>query len=290
MKEHEGCFAVERMARVLGVSRSGYYAWRTRPVGAREMANRQLVSQIRAIYQQSYATYGSPRIFHELRAAGVACGRHRVARLMRREGIQACRRRGRQPRTTVRQAEHPVAPNLLPAWGEPQAPNQVWVSDVTYIPTDEGWLYLASVMDRFSRRIVGWAMGQHPDAELTRQALQMAIHSRCPPKGLLHHSDRGSHYTAACYRGLLQLYQFQASMSHTGNCYDNAHKESFFATLKSEWLHRYAFPTRAVARQHIFAFIEGFYNTRRRHSALGYLSPAAFERAHQAQLSSVSTF
>lgn len=289
MKAHEKCYSVERLARVLGVSRSGYYAWRNRPVSEREMANRQLMTQIRAIHQQSHGIYGSPRVFHELRAEGSACGRHRVARLMRREGIQG-RQKRRFRRTTVRNPHDPVAPNLLRDLGEPQAPDQVWVSDVTYIRTGEGWLYLAGIMDRFSRTIVGWAMGEHPDAALTCRALQMAILRRRPQPGLLHHSDRGSHYTADKYRKLLAKHQFRASMSSTGNCYDNAHKESFFATLKSELIYHCDLDTRMTARQHIFAYIEGFYNTRRRHSSIGYLSPGDFELAWQAQISSVSTF
>jgi transposase InsO family protein len=284
MKAHEGRFSVVGMAHVLGVSRSGYYAWRRRPVCAQEMANRHLLRRIQAIHQHSGATYGSPRVYHELRAQGQRCGRHRVARLMRQAGIQGCQRR-RFRHTTRRDEQHPVAPNLLPKRGQPDAPDQVWLSDVTYIPTGQGWLYLASIMDRFSRRIVGWAMGTRHDAALTKRALQMAFGRRRPAAGLLHHSDRGSHYTAATYRRLLTNNHCLVSMSGTGNCYDNAFKESFFATLKEELVHRHRFPTRAAARLHIFAYIEGFYNTRRRHSSLGYLSPRDFELAWQAQIS-----
>lgn len=288
MKEHETRFTVGGMARVLGVSRSGYYAWRARRVSGRERANQRLLSRIRTIHQESRETYGSPRVYHTLRAAGVRCGRHRVARLMRQAGIQAQRPRPYR-RTTSRNAQDAVAPNLMAAMAEPQAPNQIGVSDLTSIRTGQGWLYLASVMDRFSRRIVGWAMGEHPDAALTARALQLAYLRRRPPAGLVHHSDRGSHYTAAPYRRLLQTYQFQSSMSGAGHCLDNAHKESFFATLKSELVHRYSFPTRALAGRLIFNYIETFYNTHRRHSALGYLSPSDFETAWSAQLSAVST-
>lgn len=284
MKDHQARFSIRRMARVLGVSVSGYYAWRRRPPSQREMANRQLVTHIRASHQRSRATYGSPRIHAELRAQGLSCGRHRVARLMRQQGIAA-----KQPRryrhTTRRDLRHPVAANLMRHREFPQAPNQQWVSDITYIPTGDGWLYLASIMDRFSRRIVGWAMGPRQTQALTQEALQMAIDQRCPPTETLHYSDQGSQYTAAVYRRQLGRHQFEVSMSRAGNCYDNAHMESFFATLKAELTHHRCYRTRDEARADVFNYIETFYNPYRRHSALGYLSPRDFEVAWAAQIS-----
>lgn len=283
IQDHASCYAVERMCAVLGVSRSGYYAWRRRGPSARKMANQELLQVIRRIHQESRQTYGSPRIYQELRAAGIACSENRVARLMQEAGLYAKQRR-RFRRTTQRNKAHRVAPNLLRRGWQPQSPDQVWVADITYIATDEGWLYLASIMDRFSRRIVGWALQERLTATLTRQALRMALAQRQPAPGLIHHSDRGSQYTEQSYRRLLQRHGALLSMSSTGNCFDNAHKESFFATLKTELVHRRHYHTRAEARTDIFYYIEGFYNSRRRHSALHYLSPQVFEAVYSPQI------
>jgi transposase InsO family protein len=277
-------FTVRRMCQVLGVSPSGYYAWRKRRPSAREMANQALMTEIRAIHKESRETYGSPRIYHALRKRGIRCGEHRVARLMRQH--QLCAKQTRRfRRTTQPHATRPALPNLLPQGWQPERPDHLWVADITYIPTDEGWLYLASLLDRFSRRIVGWAMEGRLTASLTQQALQMALQQRRPSLALIHHSDHGSQYSEHTYQTLLLAHRVQASMGRTGNCFDNAHKESFFGTLKRELIHHQHYRTRAEARSAVFAFIEGFYNTHRLHSALGYLTPQEFETNWQAQLS-----
>jgi len=277
LTEQRSQYALSRMCEVLGVSRSGYYAWRRRQPSQRENTNQILLMHIRAIYAASRQTYGSPRIHAELVAGGLACNRKRVARLMRLAHLQACRRRQRHV-TTQADGTLPIAPNRLNREFQAMAPNQKWVSDITYVPTDEGWLYLATVMDLYSRRIIGWAMHNTLADELTQAALQMAL-SQCRPAGdLLHHSDRGSQYASAEYQALLTAHHAVPSMSRTGNCYDNAPMESFFSTLKTELIHRRHYRTRAEARHDIFAYIEGFYNTQRRHSALGYRSPIEFEQ------------
>jgi transposase InsO family protein len=275
---HQEQYSVRLMCRVLDVSRSGYYAWRKREPSQRERENKVLLEQIRGIFKCSRETYGSPRIQAELNAQGIACSRGRVARLMRRNGLKArCRRRYRV--TTKVDERHPVATNVLDRDFTAQQPNQKWLADITYIDTQQGWLYLAAVLDVFSRRIVGWSMQKRMTKSLVIDALQMALGQRDTTDDLLHHSDRGSQYTSADYQDLLQSCDITVSMSGTGNCYDNAMMESFFATLKSEWVtHRYA--TRDLARRDIFEFIEVWYNRQRRHSALGYLSPLAFERLH----------
>lgn len=275
--EHEGQFAVTPMCRVLAVSRSGYYAWRGRQPSMRQMANEALVKKIRLIHQRSRQTYGSPRIYHELQAEGVACSQNQVARLMRQEGLAA--RQPRAFRRTTRRGRAQAAPNRLAGGWEPTRPDQVWVADITYIGTDEGWLYLASVMDRYSRRIVGWSMDRTLAVVLVQRAWQMALRNRRPSAALIHHSDRGSQYTARAYRQMLDSTGREICLSHALSCFDNAHQESFFGTLKTELVHHRRYATRKEARTDIFAYIEGFYNTRRRHSALGYLSPADFESA-----------
>lgn len=274
--DHRDRFSVKRMCQVLQVSRSGYYAWRRRPPSARKMANEELVRQIKVIHQEIDESYGSPRVYRELRSLDISCSENRVARLMRQHDIRAKQSR-RFRVTTQRNKKHLYAPNLLRHEPSPSRPDQIWLADITYIATGEGWLYLASVMDRFSRRIVGWAMDKTLAVSLPIDALQMALHRRQPAAGLIHHSDRGSQYTADSYQALLDSCQIQASMSGTGNSFDNAHKESFFGTLKTELVHHRRYRTRAQARNDIFAYIEGFYNTRRRHSSLAYLSPKAFE-------------
>jgi len=276
MAWHESEYSVKRMCRVLGVSRSGYYAWRNRAESPRAQANERLLVRIREEYQLSRKTYGSPRIHAALRSKGVPCSRKRVARLMRLEQIGARRARRRIPRTTHRNPEALPAPNLLNQDFSSPAPDRKWVSDITYIDTAEGWLYLASVLDLFSRRVVGWAMDKHMEASLVRQAWNMAVSQRQPSADLLHHSDQGSQYTSELYQQALAASHCQVSMSRVGNCFDNAAMESFFSTLKSECAVQ-QFDTRAHARTTIFEYIEAWYNRQRLHSSLGYLSPVEFE-------------
>jgi len=270
-------FPVARLCAALDVSASGYYAWRQRPVSARARANQELLARIRAIQAHSRRTYGSPRVHAELRAQGVCCNRKRVARLMREHGLRA-KMSKRYRGTTVSQHELPVAPNRLQRMFWAARANEKWVSDITYVPTAEGWLYLAAEMDLHSRAIVGWSMSDSLSSTLTQDALQMAIARRQPESGLLHHSDRGIQYASTAYQTLLAAHQIVPSMSARGNCYDNAAMESFFGTLKAELINDQHYRTRAEARQDIFQYIEVFYNRQRRHSALGYLSPAEFER------------
>jgi len=276
MAWHESEYSVKRMCRVLGVSRSGYYAWRNRAESPRAQANERLLVRIREEYQLSRKTYGSPRIHAALRSKGVPCSRKRVARLMRLEQIGARRARRRIPRTTHRNPEALPAPNLLNQDFSSPAPDRKWVSDITYIDTAEGWLYLASVLDLFSRRVVGWAMDKHMEASLVQKAWNMAVSQRQPSADLLHHSDQGSQYTSELYQQALAASHCQVSMSRVGNCFDNAAMESFFSTLKSECAVQ-QFDTRAHARTTIFEYIEAWYNRQRLHSSLGYLSPVEFE-------------
>ncbi len=270
-------FPVVRLCEVLKVSPSGYYAWRKRPMSARERANRQLVERIRAVHSESLETYGSPRVYRELKAEGVACSENRVARLMRLRSI-----RGRQTRryrtTTKRNRAHRVAPNLMRRDFTAEGPNLKWAVDITYIWTAEGWLYLAVVLDLYSRRIVGWAMSDRMTGDLTLAALRMALNQRQPAEGLMQHSDQGSQYTSAAYQAVLSAHGILVSMNGVGSWYDNAPVESFIGTLKTEWVHHQTYLTREQARTDVFHYIEGFYNRRRRHSALGYLSPEEFER------------
>jgi putative transposase len=247
-------------------------------MSAREKANQELVKQIREVHEESGGIYGSARVYQELKDR-VACSENRVARLMRLHGI-----RGRQTRryrsTTRRNRAHRVAPNLLQRDFSAEGPNQKWVADITYIWTGEGWLYVAAVVDLYSRRVVGWAMSDRMTDELTLSALRMALHQRHPAPGLMHHSDQGSQYTSAAYQALLAARGVVASMNGVGSWYDNAAMESFIGTLKTEWVHHRAYQTRDEAKTDVFAYIEGFYNRRRRHSALGYLSPETFEALH----------
>jgi len=277
MRVHENEFRIGRMCRVLGVGRSGYYAWRSRPTSQRTQANEVLLEKIRAAYQASQATYGSPRIQVALQHQGVRCSKKRVARLMRQHQIIARPRKKRRPITTQRETGAIPAPNLLNQDFYASAPNQKWVSDITYIATAEGWLYLATVLDLFSRKIVGWAMADHMEATLVEAAWNMARLQRQPQTGLLHHSDQGRQYTSTTYQNALAPLHCQVSMSRVGNCYDNAVMESFFATLKTECATD-PFPTRTQARSAIFEYIEAWYNRQRLHSSLGCLSPAEFEQ------------
>ena len=272
----QACYPIALLCRVVGVARSGYYAWLGRGISARQQADQALTEQIRVVHADSRQTYGSPRVHAALRQQGVCCGRKRVARLMRQADLAGCRAR-RRTRTTRSEPTHQPAPNLVARQFGVAAPDQLWVGDITYIPTWEGWLYLAVLVDACSRRVVGWAMAEHLGGELTRDALAMALARRRPVADLVHHSDRGSQYTAHAYQALLTEHGVAASMSRAGDCYDNALAESFMATLKTELIDRQPWPTRRAARRAIFDWIEGFYNRRRLHSALGYQSPVAFE-------------
>jgi len=275
--DHAGEFGVEQMCKVLGIVRSGYYAWVQRTPGVRALANQELMKQIRVEFQASRKTYGSPRIQVTLKRKGMACGRHRVARLMRLDGLCARAKHKSGPVTTQHQPGVVPAPNLLNQDFFAPAPDRKWVSDFTYIQTSEGWLYLAAVLDLFSRRAIGWAMGETMDTALVQSALHMALLDRQPAAGLLHHSDQGSQYTSAAYLNCLSAALAQISMSRTGNCYDNAVMESFFNTVKTEC----ALPsslTRTQARTRIFEYLEVWYNRQRLHSTLGYLSPVVFEQ------------
>jgi transposase InsO family protein len=263
----------------LQVSPSGYYDWEQRqaPPGPRARQDRELAAQITAIQAQSRHTYGSPRIVAALRANGHRHGRNRVARLMKHEGLCG-RQKGRyRVQTTESKHDHPIAPNRLAEAPKATAPNQLWVADITYIPTQAGWLYLAAILDLYSRKIVGWAMSQSIDAALVLQALAMAILHRDPPAQLLFHSDRGVQYAAGDFRAALAQAHLVPSMSRRGNCYDNATMESFWSTLKLELIYRRDFATHHQARAAIFDYIEAFYNRERLHSALNFLSPTAFE-------------
>lgn len=277
MAAHEGTYAVKRMCQVLGVQRSGYYAWRKRKPSTREQANQALLALITTEHTKSRKTYGSPRLHVILRRQGVLCGRNRVARLMRLHGIVARKKRRHTPHTTQRQAGVIPAPNRLNQDFTASAPNRKWVSDFTYIETAEGWLYLAVVLDLFSRMVIGWAMRAKMDVELVESALRMALLGRHPPAGLLHHSDQGSQYTSTAYLNCLNAALAELSMSGAGNCYDNAVMESFFSTLKTECVTG-IFLTHAQARTVIFEYMEVWYNRQRLHSTLGYLSPVDFEQ------------
>jgi transposase InsO family protein len=276
--DHRSEYPVNRLCRTLGVSPSGYYAWRQRSPSARAKANQRLVTHMRLIHHEVHETYGSPRMHTELVARGLPCNVKRVARLMRWHHLRA-RHKRRYRVTTKVNPKLPVAPNYLAQHFQASAPNEKWVSDITYIWTREGWLYLAVVMDLYSRRIIGWAVARTQETTLVLAALHMAIGRRQPPAGLLYHSDRGSQYTSAQYQALLQTYRFTVSMSSTGNCFDNAAMESFFGTLKAERINRQTYQTRDQARQDIVSYIEGFYKVFRRHSTLGYRSPLEFEQA-----------
>lgn len=281
MEAHRDEFPVTRMCQVLRVSSSGYYASRGRPLSQREQDNQGIVNQIKEIHTASRETYGSPRVHAALVRQGIHCNKKRVERLMRVHKIRGKQRGRRRVKTTDSAHNLPVAPNLLRRQFQADTPNRKWVTDITYIPTDQGWLYLAAVVDLFSRRVVGWSMGSTMQGSLVKNALWMAIADRRPPAGLLHHSDRGSQYASFAYQSLLGDYQIVASMSRTGNCYDNAPMESFFGTLKCELVHDRHYRTRAQARQDIFEYIEVFYNRKRLHSSLGYLSPAQYEQLPQ---------
>jgi putative transposase len=276
-------YPVSLLCRVLGVSRASFYAWCQRGPSARERTDQQLLQQIRRIHRASRGTYGAPRVHAELRDDyGVRVGRKRVARLMRHHGLVGCHRRRRRGLTRPDPAATP-APDLVGRLFDPGAPDRTWFADISCIPTAQGWLYLAAVLDGCSRRVVGWAMAEHLRAELAVDALQMALQQRQPATGLICHSDRGSQYTAGGYAQALERAGARQSMGRVATCFDNAACESFFATLKTELVHTRTWPTRQAARTAIYEYIEVFYNRRRRHSALDYLSPTQYERRHHQQ-------
>ena len=279
IQKHSGMFPVAAMCQALGVSRSGYFASLKRPASNRAKRHAELTARIAAVHAQSRKTYGSPRVHRELLAQGIAICENSVARLMRIHNIRVKPKPRFVPSTTDSGHAHTVAGNLLQQDFQARAPNQKWAADITYIRTQEGWLYLAAVIDLFSRKVVGWSMSEHLHAQLVADALLMALQQRRPPAGLLHHSDRGVQYACDDYQQILHSHQLVCSMSATGNCYDNAVVESFWATLKTELVYHQQYATRAQAQLSIFEYIEVFYNRNRRHSALGYVSPEAFEAA-----------
>jgi putative transposase len=278
IEDHRHAYPVRVLCAVLEVSPAGYYAWRARSPSARSSANAELVAAIRRVHHDSGGRYGSPRVHAALRTQGRGTSRGRIERLMRRHGIRAIMAPPRRVRTTDSRHALPIAPNVLARDFTAAAPNRVWLADITYISTDEGWLYLAAVMDLFSRKIVGWAMRDHLRTELAATALMMAVQRQRPAAGLIHHSDRGVQYASHDYRAALNAAGMTASMSRKADCFDNAPMESFFHTLKTELVHHRQYATRADARRDIFAFIEGFYNRTRLHSAIGYISPIQMEQ------------
>lgn len=276
MKAHQAAHAIATMCRVLGVSASGYYAWQCRAASARQQQDHDLLDQIRTFHHRSRGTYGAPRIHRDLRAAGVRVGRKRVARLLKQAGLRGVSRR-KWPVTTLRAAYARPAPDLVQRAFTATGPNQLWVADITYIPTGAGTLYLAVVLDVWSRRLIGWAMATHLRTSLVVAALDMAIAQR-RPAGVIHHSDQGCQYTAIDFGRRCREANIRPSMGSVGDCYDNAMCESFFATLECELLDRVPLRTTGDARTAVFDFIEGWYNPRRRHSSLDYVSPIDFER------------
>jgi putative transposase len=276
INDHQAQFPVSVMCSVFQVSRSGYYAWNKRPESKRSKENRELSQEIAAIHRESDGIYGSPKIHGELQRRGKRHGKNRIVRLMRKDGLYSKTKRKFRV-TTDSNHSQPVAPNLLNREFSPARLNQVWVCDITYIWTAEGWLYLAIVMDLFSRTIVGWSMAERMTRQLAMDALTLAAKRRNPPRGLLHHSDRGSQYASDDYQALLTKHGMVCSMSRTGNCWDNAPAESFFGILKRELIFHKRYLSRSQARQSIFDYIERFYNRRRIHSSLGYLTPNEFE-------------
>jgi len=271
-------YPIKDLCQVLCVPRSSYYAWRRRPLSRRARDNQLLRERLATLFIAHRQVYGSPRLTVCLQRLGIPCSRNRVARQMHALQLKARQKRAFKPKTTHSNHPHPLARNLLHSSPKPQAPNRVWVSDITYIFTAQGWLYLAAVMDLYSRRIVGWATSPSLDTSLVKEALQQAWLKRRPAPGLLHHSDRGIQYASSAFRALLHSYKIQPSMSRRANCYDNAAIESFWSSLKTECLHRKNFQTHHQARLALFDYIETFYNPKRLHSALNYQSPLDFER------------
>ena len=275
--KHRGIWPAEWMCGALGVSRGGYYAWLKRPRSERSRRDEELLGKIHTSFVASDRTYGARRVWHDMLALGEACGLHRIERLMRQQAFRARPRRRRLPPDSGERQVAAVAPNVLDRSFRAAAPNRRWIADFTYLWTAEGWLYVAAVIDLFSRRVVGWSMNARMTAELVIDALVMAIWRRGKPDALLHHSDQGSQYTSEQFQNLLAEHDIACSMSRTGNVWDNAAMESFFSSLKTERTARKTYKTRDEARADVFDYIERFYNPRRRHSTIGYLSPMEFE-------------
>jgi len=277
IKNHRSAFAVEKMCLALKISKSGYYAWRVRPKSTRDLRAEKLDHHIRTTYEQSKGTYGSPRITEALNNQGIACSENSIAARMRKNNIKA-KTKKRFKVTTNSKHKHPISANLLNQDFTAQHPDQIWVSDITYLWTREGWLYLAVILDLFSRRIVGWAMSHRMGQELVLNAFQQALWQRKPGCGVIFHSDQGSQYACKAFRELLHNHKFIQSMSGKGNCYDNAVAESFFHTLKTELVYFQTYHTREEARNDVFEYIETFYNRIRMHSTINYCSPVQFEQ------------
>ena len=276
IEQHRQQYPVRMMCRLLKLSTSGYYAWRGRPESIKSKTDRELTHAIKRSYEASGGVYGSPKILDDLKDEDFQCGRHKVAKLMRLSGLRGCPKKQFKV-TTQRDPSHSVARNLLQQNFDVERPNQCWVSDITYIRTNQGWLYLAIVMDLYSRRIVGWSMNRWMTRHLVIDALMMAIAMRRPTGKLIHHSDRGAQYTSDDFRNVLSEYGMECSMSGNGNCYDNAVAESFFGLLKRERVNRTKYRTRDEAQSDLFDYIECFYNRKRRHSYVNNLSPATYE-------------
>lgn len=275
--KHRGIWPAGWMCEALGVSRGGFYAWLNRPRSRRSRSDEELGAKVRASFLASDRTYGARRVWHDMIAEGIACGLHRIERLMRLQGLKSRPRRRRVPVDTGEQCSSAIAPNVLDRAFEASSPNCKWIADFTYIWTAEGWLYVAAVVDLFSRRVVGWSMKAEMTAQLVTDALLMAVWRRGKPDALLHHSDRGSQYTSEQFQKFLSAHGFTCSMSRSGNCWDNAAMESFFSSLKTERIGRKIYRTRDEAKADVFDYIERFYNVKRRHSAIGYKSPMEFE-------------
>lgn len=277
IRGHRSEFKVEKMCQVMGVSRGAYYDWKVRPTSKRAKESEIMLVKIKVEYDLGRKVYGSPRVHANLKKKGIKCGENRVARLMKINGI--CAKTKKKFKATT-DSEHnlPVAENLLGQNFKVDAPNKVWVSDITYIPTGEGWLYLAVVIDLFNRQVVGWAMNERMKKELAMEAFAQAILQRGPGPGLIHHTDRGSQYASEAFQGMVAHHRARSSMSGKGNCYDNACAETFFKTLKTELVYFNKYQTRSEAKESIFEYIEVFYNRERKHSTLGYRSPVEFER------------
>jgi len=271
-------YPVKELCTVLEVARSGYYAWRDGQETAREVANRLLVAEVERVYQQKKGTYGSPRVTEQLRREGHLCNHKRVERLMRQRGLRGCTSRKRRVCTTNSDHDQPIAPNLLLGRAAPSRPNEVWVADITYVPTAEGWLFLAAVMDLYSRQILGWSVWETLEATGPLQALRRAMVKRNYPTGVIHHSDRGVQYACHAYRQELRTAGLVGSMSRRGNCYDNAAMEAFWSSLKREAMGQSRWWSRDRVRRELFEYIEGNYNQSRLHSSLGYQSPVDFEK------------
>lgn len=282
IKEQRCEYPVSWMCRRLGVSRSGFYAWLRREPSNRDRADRRLAVKITAAFRENRGVYGSPRILDELRDTGERVGRKRVARLMRQLDLSASLPK-RFQKTTDSDHGRPAAPDLVKRQFRPTRPDEVWAADISYIRTWEGWLYLAVVIDLFSRRVIGWSTANHLRTDLAMEALQMAVRHRQPPRGIIHHSDRGTQYASRRYRTFLRRHGIASSMSRRGNCWDNAVVESFFGTLKTEEIYRQTIPTRAHGRRTVVDYIRNFYNPRRRHSTLGNISPMRYERRFRQQ-------